>query len=82
ISVGMLVDNGIVIVENIFRHYSQGLSRNEAARRGAGEVAWPVITSTMTTLVAFAPLLFWPGIIGQFMSFLPITLIVTLTSSL
>lgn len=82
LSVGMLVDNAIVIVENIYRLRTEGLRRREAARRGAAEVAWPVITSTATTLAAFAPLLFWPGIMGQFMGFLPWTLIVTLTASL
>ncbi len=80
--VGMLVDNAIVIVENIFRNHSLGLSREEAARRGASEVAWPVITSTLTTVVAFWPLLAWPDIMGQFMSFLPKTLIITLMASL
>ncbi|HBA84304.1 MAG TPA: AcrB/AcrD/AcrF family protein [Verrucomicrobia bacterium] len=82
LAVGMLVDNAIVIVENIYRNRTLGLSRIEAARRGASEVAWPVITSTLTTLVAFWPLLYWPDIMGQFMSFLPKTLIVTLTASL
>lgn len=82
IAVGMLVDNAIVIVENIFRIHSQGVPRAESARLGAGEVAWPVITSTLTTLAAFMPLLFWPGIIGQFMGFLPKTLIIVLTCSL
>ena len=82
LAVGMLVDNAIVIVENIYRLRTEGLSRREAARRGAGEVAWPVITSTLTTLVAFWPLLFWPDIMGQFMGFLPRTLIVVLLASL
>jgi len=82
LSVGMLVDNAIVIVENIYRNRTLGLTRKEAARRGAAEVAWPVITSTMTTLAAFSPLLFWPDIMGQFMSFLPKTLIITLSASL
>ncbi len=82
IAVGMLVDNAIVIVENIFRLRTGGMSRTEAARTGAGEVAWPVITSTLTTLAAFSPLLFWPGIIGQFMGFLPRTLIIVLSCSL
>lgn len=82
LALGMLVDNAIVIVENIFRLRTTGLSRKEAARQGAGEVAWPVITSTATTCMAFAPLLFWPDIMGQFMSFLPITLITTLGASL
>jgi multidrug efflux pump len=79
---GMLVDNGIVIVENIYRLRSEGLSKLAAATRGAAEVAWPITTSTLTTVVAFAPLLFWPDIMGQFMSFLPKTLIIVLMASL
>ncbi len=82
LAVGMLVDNAIVIVENTYRLRTEGLSRKEAARRGASEVAWPVITSTLTTLVAFWPLLYWPDVMGQFMSFLPRTLIVVLSASL
>jgi multidrug efflux pump len=81
-AVGMVVDNAIVIVENIFRHYQLGGSRLEAAMRGAAEVAWPVITSTATTVAAFLPLIFWPGIMGSFMKYLPITLCLTLVSSL
>jgi len=82
LSLGMLVDNAIVIVENTYRLRATGLSRAAAARQGAGEVAWPVITSTLTTLAAFAPLMFWPDIMGQFMWFMPWTIIVTLSSSL
>ena len=82
LALGMLVDNGIVIVENIYRHMQQGKSRQEAARIGADQVAWPVITSTLTTLGAFAPMLFWPGIMGEFMGYLPMTLIMALTASL
>ncbi len=82
LAVGMLVDNAIVIVENIYRLRTLGLPRREAARRGASEVAWPVITSTLTTLVAFWPLLYWPDVMGQFMGFLPRTLIVVLSASL
>ncbi len=82
LALGMLVDNAIVIVENIYRLRTTGLSRRDAARQGASEVAWPVITSTVTTCMAFAPLLFWPDIMGQFMSFLPLTLITTLGASL
>ncbi len=82
LSVGMLVDNAIVIVENIYRNRMLGMTRHEAARRGAAEVAWPVITSTLTTCAAFSPLLFWPGMMGQFMGFMPRTLIVTLVASL
>ncbi len=81
-AVGMLVDNAIVIVENIYRHRALGKSREEASLVGAGEVAWPVITSTITTVAAFAPLLYWPDIMGQFMGFLPRTLIVMLLASL
>jgi len=82
LALGMLVDNGIVIVENIYRHMQQGESREEAALIGTEQVAWPVITSTLTTLGAFAPMLFWPGIMGEFMGYLPQTLIMALTASL
>ncbi|MCX7817610.1 MAG: efflux RND transporter permease subunit [Kiritimatiellae bacterium] len=80
--VGMLVDNAIVIVENIYRLRTQGLTRHESARRGASEVAWPVITSTLTTVLAFVPLLFWPDVMGQFMGFLPRTVMLALGCSL
>jgi len=79
---GMLVDNAIVIVENVYRHMQEGSGRVEAAIKGTSEVAWPVITSTFTTLAAFIPLVFWPDLIGEFMSFLPKTAIVALTASL
>jgi CzcA family heavy metal efflux pump len=82
LALGMLVDNGIVIVENIYRHMQQGKTRQEAARIGADQVAWPVITSTLTTLGAFSPMMFWPGIMGQFMGYLPMTLIMALSASL
>ena len=82
LAVGMLVDNAIVMVENIYRHRTEGKTRIDAARDGAAEVAWPIITSTLTTCAAFSPLLFWPGIMGQFMGFLPRTLIITLFASL
>jgi len=82
LSLGMLVDNAIVIVENIFRHRELGYGKLEAAMKGTGEVAWPVITSTATTVAAFSPMLFWPGIVGDFMKYLPVTVIITLTSSL
>lgn len=82
LAVGMLVDNAIVIVENIFRHHNGGLSKVDAARRGGSEVAWPIITSTLTTLCAFSPLLFWPDVMGQFMSIMPRSLIVVLSASL
>ena len=79
---GMLVDNAIVIVENIFRHLQLGYSRMEAAILGTREVAWPVTTSTFTTVCAFLPMIFWPGIMGDFMKYLPITLSLGLLASL
>ncbi len=82
LALGMLVDNAIVIVENIYRYMEQGVPRIIAAKRATSEVALPVIGSTITTLAAFSPMLFWPGIMGEFMSYLPLTLIVTLSSSL
>ncbi|MBU0639263.1 MAG: efflux RND transporter permease subunit [Planctomycetes bacterium] len=81
-ALGMLVDNAIVIVENVYRHYQLSGRRVEASMKGTAEVAWPVITSTATTVAAFAPLIFWPGLMGGFMKYLPITLIITLISSL
>lgn len=81
-ALGMLVDNAIVIVENIYRHYTLTGRRVAAAMSGTAEVAWPVITSTATTVAAFFPMMFWPGIMGEFMKYLPITLIITLTCSL
>jgi multidrug efflux pump subunit AcrB len=82
LALGMLVDNAIVIVENIYRYMEQGVPRIEAAKKATSEVAYPVIGSTLTTLGAFSPMLFWPGIMGEFMRYLPLTLIVTLSSSL
>ena len=81
-ALGMLVDNGIVVVENVYRLMEEGLSPMAATRRGVGEVALPIISSTATTLAAFIPLAFWPGLIGDFMLYLPLTLIITLGSSL
>ncbi|MCF6184258.1 MAG: efflux RND transporter permease subunit [Bacteroidales bacterium] len=82
LALGMLVDNGIVVVENIYRYIDEGYSNYDAAKYGVGEVAWPIIASTATTLAAFIPLGFWPGIMGQFMKYFPITLIIVLSSSL
>ena len=81
-ALGMLVDNGIVVVENVYRLRERGFNAFEATKIGVGEVALPVIASTATTLAAFLPLAFWPGLFGAFMKYLPITLIVTLSSSL
>ncbi len=83
LALGMLVDNGIVIVENVYRLMDEeGMDSFEAAKKGVGEVAWPIIASTATTLAAFVPLAIWPGIMGEFMKFLPITLMIVLGSSL
>ncbi|NJN77243.1 MAG: efflux RND transporter permease subunit [Saprospiraceae bacterium] len=82
LALGLLVDNGIVVVENIYRYMQEGYSSVEAAKKGTGEVAVAIIASTATTLAAFLPLAFWPGIIGSFMFALPFTLIIVLTSSL
>jgi multidrug efflux pump len=82
LALGMLVDNGIVIVENIYRFHDEGYSLVRASIYGAGEVAWPIIASTATTLAAFIPLAIWPGLMGEFMKYLPITLMIVLGSSL
>ncbi len=82
LALGMLVDNAIVIVENIYRFREHGYDKKEAAKLATGEVAVPVIAATATTVAAFAPMAFWPGIIGEFMGYLPKTLIITLSSSL
>jgi len=82
LALGMLVDNAIVVAENIYRFIDRGYSRFEAAKKAVGEIAMPIISSTATTLAAFFPLLFWDSMMGEFMSYLPITLIVVLTSSL
>ncbi|MGA1029876.1 MAG: efflux RND transporter permease subunit [Flavobacteriaceae bacterium] len=80
---GMLVDNGIVVVENVYRLMEkEGLSRVEAAKKGIGEIAFPIIISTATTIAAFVPLGAWPGLMGEFMIYFPITLSVVLGSSL
>lgn len=79
---GMLVDNGIVVVENVYTLMNSGYSRKEAAKQGVGEIAWPIIASTATTLAAFFPLALWPGTMGKFMMVFPMTLSVVLGSSL
>ncbi|MDP4821021.1 MAG: efflux RND transporter permease subunit, partial [Saprospiraceae bacterium] len=70
LALGLLVDNAIVVVENIYRYMQEGYSAVDAAKYGAGEVAIPIIASTATTLAAFLPLAFWPGIMGEFMQFM------------
>ena len=80
---GMLVDNGVVVVENVYRLMDkEKMSRIEAAKKGIGEIAVPIIISTATTVAAFVPLGTWPGVMGQFMIYFPITLSVVLGSSL
>jgi len=81
---GIVVDNSIVVVENIYRHFTttEGLGIIPAAKRGVGEIALAVFTGTLTTIAPFFPLIFTPGIPGKFMSFLPITIIITLTASI
>lgn len=82
LALGMLVDNAIVIVENIYKFLEEGGSLIDAAKKASAEVAWPITTSTLTTVIAFFPMLFWPGVVGDFMFYLPITVIITLSSSL
>ena len=80
---GMLVDNGIVVVENAYRLMEkEGMPKIEAAKKGIGEIATPIIVSTATTVAAFIPLGFWPGRIGKFMIYFPFTLSIVLGSSL
>ncbi len=82
LALGMLVDNAIVIVENIYRFRMRGKGPVEAAKEATHQVSGAVIASTLTTVCVFAPMIFWPGIMGEFMKYLPITVIVTLISSL
>ncbi|MDQ8205124.1 efflux RND transporter permease subunit [Pelagicoccus sp. SDUM812003] len=81
-AVGMLVDGAIVVTEFADRKMAEGLDRSKAYAEASKRMALPIIASTLTTLAAFAPLLFWPGIVGEFMKYLPITLIATLSASL
>ncbi|MFW6347745.1 MAG: efflux RND transporter permease subunit [Cyclonatronaceae bacterium] len=82
IALGLLVDNSIVVVENIYRYREMGYERFDAAKRGADEVGYALIAATATLLAAFIPMTFWPGIIGDFMGYLPLTLIIVLLCSL
>ncbi len=80
---GMLVDNGIVVVENVYRLMDEeGMNRVKAAKQGISEIAFPIIISTATTVAAFIPLGMWPGVMGEFMIYFPVTLSVVLSSSL
>ncbi|HRH65877.1 MAG TPA: efflux RND transporter permease subunit [Bacteroidia bacterium] len=83
LALGIVVDDAIVVIENTHRIFANGKKNIvEAAKLAAGEVFMPVFSGTLTTLAPFVPLLFWKGVIGKFMFFLPVTLIVTLTASL
>ncbi len=82
LAVGMLVDDAIIVSEFAERRMSEGMSPKEAYRSAASRMAGPVIAATATRIAAFAPLLFWPGVVGQFMKYMPITLIATLSASL
>lgn len=81
-AVGMLVDGAIVVTEFADRRMQEGTPRKQAYRDAAKRMAWPITASTATTLAAFAPLLFWPDVTGEFMKYLPLTLIATLAASL
>lgn len=82
LAVGMLVDDAIIVTEFAERRMSEGMDKKEAYALAARRMAGPVIAATMTRIAAFSPLLFWPGIVGEFMKYLPITLIVTLSASM
>src|SRR5690554_6385545 len=82
LSVGMLVDGGIVVTEYADGRLTEGASKFQAYREASQRMAWPVISSTATTLAVFLPLLFWPGTTGEFMKFLPLMLLFTLSASL
>jgi len=82
ITVGLLVDNGIIVVEFADRKMTEGFSKREAFAQAARRMFWPVVSSTATTLAAFAPMLFWPGVAGKFMSYLPLTMIFIMTASM
>ncbi len=82
LALGRLVDDGIVIVENIYRHMSNGEPAMSATRKAVGEVTMPIVAATTATVMVFMPLLFWPGMMGQFMKWMPITFMVALSSSL
>ncbi|MEO0975757.1 MAG: efflux RND transporter permease subunit [Pseudomonadota bacterium] len=82
LTVGMLVDGAIVMVEYADRKVSEGMEDREAYIRAARLMFWPIVSSTATTLVAFLPMLLWPGVAGEFMSYLPIMVIIVLTAAL
>lgn len=82
LTVGILVDGAIVVTEYADRRMSEGAGKQRAFREAASRMAWPIIASTITTMAVFMPLLFWPGIVGDFMGYLPKTVLITLGASL
>jgi multidrug efflux pump len=82
LAVGMLVDDAIIVTEFAERRMSEGMDRKEAFSLAAKRMAGPVVAATLTRVAAFSPLLFWPGMVGEFMKYMPITLIATLSASL
>jgi len=82
LSVGMLVDGAVVVVEYADRKMAEGMHKRQAFAEAAKRMAWPITSSTATTLAAFAPLLFWPDVTGEFMKYMPLTLIAVLSASL
>jgi len=82
LAVGMLVDNAVVVIENNYRHMQEGQGREYSARHGTYEVGAAILVSTLTTVAAFSPLLFWPGVVGDFMVYMPITVSIVLSASL
>lgn len=82
LAVGMLVDDAIIVVEYAERRMNEGMDRREAFAEASHKMAGPVIASTLTRIAAFSPLLFWPGVVGEFMKYMPITLIATLSASM
>jgi multidrug efflux pump len=82
LAVGMMVDGAIVVTEFADRKMAEGIAKREAYSIAAKRMAWPITASTATTLAAFLPLLFWPGLVGEFMKYMPITMIATLSASL
>lgn len=82
LAVGMLVDDAIIVVEYAERRMGEGMDKRSAFAEASHRMAGPVIASTFTRIAAFSPLLFWPGIVGEFMKYMPITLIATLTASM
>jgi multidrug efflux pump len=82
LAVGMLVDDAIIVTEYAERRMSEGMDKVEAYSMAAKKMTGPVVSATLTRIAAFSPLLFWPGIVGEFMKYMPITLIATLSASL